>query len=86
MEACALNPNLGGGGEVILPLPPCLFSLNISEMVKAVNPGILQYSVTFHRDIHAKFGSLLVPVSRYWGKLRWGYFRFPDFWSVPYLS
>ena len=56
MEACALNPNPGGGGEVILPLPPCLFSLNISEMVKAVNPGILQYSVTFHRDIHAKFG------------------------------
>ena len=26
----------------------------------------------------------MVPVSRYWVKLRRGYFRFPDFWSIPY--
>ena len=26
----------------------------------------------------------MVPVSRYWVKLRRGCFRFPDFWSIPY--
>ena len=33
-ETVGINPNLGGGGVVILP--PCWFSLNNSETVKAV--------------------------------------------------
>ena len=27
---------------------------------------------------------LLTPVSRYWAKQGQGYFRFLDFWSIPY--
>ena len=27
--------------------------------------------------------SQLAPVSRYWAKLRQGYFQIPDFWSNP---
>ena len=26
----------------------------------------------------------LAPISRYWVKLRRGYFQFPDFWSISY--
>ena len=52
---------------------PCWFSLNNSEMVKAVTLAfcsILQ----------------LCPVSRYWAKLTWGFFQFLNFWSIPYKT
>ena len=69
---------VGGGGGVILP--PCWLSLNNSETVKAL-------TLTFCsiKDVLAEFGiHYSPPVSRYWANVRRVYFRFPDFWSIPY--
>ena len=52
---------------------------------KSFNPGILQHSVTFYKRHSCQIWyPLLTPVSRYWLKLRRGYFRFLDFWSIVY--
>ena len=54
-------------------------------MVKAVNLIFCSIREHFIRDIHAKFGiSNLPPVSRYWAKLKKGYFQFTNFWAIPY--
>ena len=68
------NPNLDGGGG---NFTPCWLSLN--------NSRILQHSVTFYYKSSCQIWySLLAPVFRYWAKLRRGYFRSPDLWSIPY--
>ena len=54
-------------------------------MVKAVNLVFCSIREHFIRDIRAKFGiSNLPPVSRYWAKLKKGYFQFTNFWAIPY--
>ena len=79
MKYC-VNFNSNGGWVSFIPLP-YWFSLN----GKSCNPGISQHSVTFYQRCSCQIWySLLAPVSRYWAKLRRGYFRYPDFWSIPY--
>ena len=76
------NPNLGGA--VILPPPPPPIGFPLING-KSCNPGILQHSVIFYgRHSCQIWYPQLAPVSRYWAKLRRGYFGFPDFWSIPY--
>ena len=48
------NPNLGCGEEVFLP--PCWFSLNYSELVKAVTLTFCRFQQHFINDVRAKFG------------------------------
>ena len=52
----SFNPNLGGGGG-ILP-PPCWFSLNNSETVKAITLAFCSIQKYFIRNNHAKFDIL----------------------------
>ena len=84
-----LNPNLGGEGSIFTPPPPpCWFSLNDSEAVEAVTLVFCSIQEHFIREICTKSGILnkicewQAPVLRYWAKLRQGYFRFLDFWSI----
>ena len=58
--------------------PSSWFPLNNSATVKALILNILLETVV------SNLVSLNSPVSRYWAKLRRGYFRFPGFWSIPY--
>ena len=62
----SLNPNLGGWMGGG-HFTPCWFYLNNSETVK-------------RRSCQIWYSSL-IPVSRYWAKLRLIFFRFPDFWD-----
>ena len=79
MKYC-VNFNSNGGWGSFIPLP-YWFSLN----GKSGNPGILQHSVTFYQRCSCQIWySLRAPVSGYWAKLRRGYFRYPDFRSIPY--
>ena len=60
---------------------------NNSEMVKSCKPGILQHPVRFHQRHFDKFGIpniWTLGLSRYSSKFRREYFRFLDFWSIPY--
>ena len=44
----------------------------------------MQHSVTFHFRYSCRVWYLwLSPVPRYWEKIRWWYFQFPDIWSIP---
>ena len=77
------NPNLDVGYNLPLPLPNW-FSLNNSETVKAVPWHFAAFTNISLETFLSNLISLTHPVSRYCAKLWWGYFRFTDFWSIPY--
>ena len=63
--------------------PPSWFSLNNSKMVKAVT-HVAAFSNILLVTFMPNLVSITPPVSRYWTKPRRDYFRFSDFWSIPY--
>ena len=68
----AMSP---GESEYALFISNAYFYLRLINS-KSCNPGILQDSVTFYERCSCQIWcSLLTPVSRYWAKLRRGYFQ-----------
>ena len=53
-DVSLFNPNMGGGGSGVSP--PCCFSFNNPDMVKAVTLAFCSIHYHFIRDIRAKFG------------------------------
>ena len=60
------------------------FSLNNSKMVRAVTRNFAAFSNILLEIFVPNLVSITCPSLQIWAKLRWGYFRFPDFWSIPY--
>ena len=60
-------------------------SLNYSETVIAVTLAATFRNISLETYI-PNLISLTRPNLRYWAKLWQKYFRFPDFWSIPYKS
>ena len=75
-----IKPNLGKGGGGGNFTPPCWFSLNNSETVKAVTLAFSSIQENFLPNLV----TLTCPSPQILGKLRRAYFRFLDFWSIPY--
>ena len=76
-----LNPNVGVGGW---GCPPSWFSLNNSKTVKAVSLEFSAFSNILLQTIVPNLVSIPRPCLQSFGETQTGYFRFPDFWSIPY--
>ena len=68
-----------GGGA-----PPSWFSLNNSKTVKAVSLEFSAFSNILLQTIVPNLVSIPRPCLQIFGETQTGYFRFPDFWSIPY--
>ena len=56
-------------------------------LCKSCNTCILQHSVTFNeRNLCQIWYHYFAQISKFWAKLRPGYFRFSDFCSIPYKT
>ena len=69
----------GGGGGLIPPLDPVPFDFPLVTIKR----HFAAFSI-YWRHWCKIWYRLLAAVSRYWAKIRWGYFQFLDFWSIPY--
>ena len=73
-----INPNLWGRGRGVNP-PTVPFDFPLVTIKR----HFAAFSI-YWRHWCKIWYRLLAAVSRYWAKIRWGYFQFLDFWSIPY--